>query len=171
SKVVGTDVVRDTVEFFTAFEGMEQGFRNRAQRDLELLSDERTAFVLVAAPRRDAVDEAMYFANRLQASNIAIEALIVNRLHPRFGPVPAVLTNPAAASAAEAAPLAALLDNLRNFDGIARREERYFRSLADRIAPAPVARVPFLAGDVHDLEGLSEIDRYLFGTEAESGVA
>jgi anion-transporting ArsA/GET3 family ATPase len=171
SKVVGTDVVRDTVEFFTAFEGMEQGFRNRAQRVLELLSDERTAFVLVAAPRRDAVDEAMYFANRLQESSISIEALIVNRLHPRFGPVPAVLTNPAAASAPEAAPLAGLIDNLRSFDGIARREERYFRSLAGRIAPAPVARVPFLADDVHDLDGLSEVARYLFGDGAKSGAA
>jgi anion-transporting ArsA/GET3 family ATPase len=168
---VGTDVVRDTVEFFTAFEGMEQGFRNRAQRVLELLSDERTAFVLVAAPRRDAVDEAMYFANRLQESSISIEALIVNRLHPRFGPVPAVLTNPAAASAPEAAPLAGLIDNLRSFDGIARREERYFRSLAGRIAPAPVARVPFLADDVHDLDGLSEVARYLFGDGAKSGAA
>ena len=171
AKVVGADVVRDAIEFFTAFEGMEQGFRNRAQRVLELLSDSRTAFVLVAAPRRDAVDEAMYFAHRLQESNIAIEALIVNRLHPRFGPVPAVLTKPAAASAPEAAPLVGLLDNLRSFDGIARREEGYFRSLAARIAPAPVARVPFLAGDVHDIEGLSEIGRYLFGADSESGVA
>ena len=82
-----------------------------------------------------------------------------------------MLTNPAAAAAPEAAPLVDLLDNLRDFDGIARREERYFRSLAGRIAPAPVARVPFLADDVHDLDGLSEVTRYLFGDGAKSGAA
>ena len=41
----------------------------------------------------------------------------------------------------------------------------------DRIAPAPVARVPFLADDVHDLDGLSEVARYLFGDGAKSGAA
>ena len=30
SRVVGGEVVRDAVAFFTAFEGMEQGFRDRA---------------------------------------------------------------------------------------------------------------------------------------------
>jgi hypothetical protein len=81
-----------------------------------------------------------------------------------------VLTNPAAAAAPEAQPLVGLLDNLRDFDGIARREDRYFRSLAERIAPAPVARVPFLADDVHDVDGLSEVARYLFGNSAQPGV-
>src|SRR5207302_9521111 len=52
SRVVGGEVVGDAVAFFRAFEGMEQGFRDRAGRVLELLSDQHTAFVLVAAPRR-----------------------------------------------------------------------------------------------------------------------
>jgi anion-transporting ArsA/GET3 family ATPase len=168
SKVVGTEVVKDAVDFFAAFEGMEQGFRNRAQRVLELLSEPATAFVLVAAPRRDAIDEAMYFAKRLQESSITIQALVVNRLHPRFGPAPLVLTQPSALAAADAAPLAALLANLQDLQGIAEREERYFETLVRRVAPAPVARVPFLADDVHDLGGLTEVGSYLFG---ENGAA
>jgi hypothetical protein len=31
--------------------------------------------------------------------------------------------------------------------------------------------VPFLADDVHDVDGLSEVGRYLFGNDAEPGVA
>ena len=46
SKVVGGDVVRDAVTFFQAFDGMEQGFRDRAAEVLDLLSHESTAFVL-----------------------------------------------------------------------------------------------------------------------------
>lgn len=168
AKVVGSDVVKDAMDFFTAFEGMEQGFRDRAQGVLELLSEPATAFVLVAAPRRDAVEEALYFADRLKDSDISVEALIVNRLHPRYGPVPSVLTGPAADQPAGAAPLRALLANLHDLEGIAEREERYLRSLADRIAPAPLVRVPVLADDVHDLAGLTEIGRHLMAEESES---
>jgi len=165
SKVVGSEVVKDAVDFFAAFEGMEQGFRNRAQRVLELLSEPETAFVLVAAPRKDAVGEALYFARRLQESSITIQALVVNRLHPRFGRVPSVLTSPSAAAQPAAAPLAALLGNLKELVDIAEREEQYFGTLAAQVAPAPVARVPFLSDDVHDLHGLTEVGRYLFAND------
>jgi len=77
--------------------------------------------------------------------------------------VPSVLTSASAAADPEAASLVALLTNLRDLQGIAVREERHFDALARRVAPAPVARVPFLADDVHDLAGLIEIGRYLFG--------
>jgi anion-transporting ArsA/GET3 family ATPase len=168
AKVVGSEVVKDAVDFFAAFEGMEQGFRIRAQRVLELLSEPQTAFILVTAPRRDAVDEALFFAHRLQASSIHVEALIVNRLHPRFEPVPAVLTSPAdlaeAASDPQRAPLAHLVANLQDLEGIAEREERYFDSLVRRIAPAPVFRLPMLSGDVHDLDGLALVGHHLFAT-------
>ncbi len=165
AKVVGSDVVKDAVDFFAAFEGMEQGFRERAQKVLELLSEPVTAFVLVAAPRRDAVDEAMYFAGRLQESDIEVQALVVNRLHPRFGPVPSVLTKPGTGAVSpEVAPLLALVKNLRDLEGIAEREERYLKSLTRQVAPAPVVRVPLLDDDVHDVAGLGQVGRYLLGS-------
>jgi anion-transporting ArsA/GET3 family ATPase len=169
SKVVGSEVVKDAVDFFAAFEGMEQGFRDRAQRVLELLKEKTTAFLLIAAPRRDAIEEAMYFAERLHESSITIEVLVVNRLHPRFGPVPSVLTTKSAAAAPGAAALVDLLANLTDLQGIAEREERHFETLAAKVAPAPVARVPFLADDVHDLDGLTEVGHYLFGSASRSG--
>jgi hypothetical protein len=64
SKVVGGEVVQDAVTFFQAFDGMEQGFKERAEHVLELLTHEQTSFILVTAPRRDVVDEATYFAQR-----------------------------------------------------------------------------------------------------------
>ena len=66
SKVVGSEVVADAVTFFQAFEGMEEGFRDRAHRMRGLLADSGTAFVLVASPRRDAVREVGFFADKLR---------------------------------------------------------------------------------------------------------
>ena len=85
SRVVGGDVVDDAVAFFQAFEGMEEGFRQRAARVNELLAADGTAFVLVASPRRDTVEEAHFFAERLGEAGIAVRGLVVNRVHPAFG--------------------------------------------------------------------------------------
>ena len=155
SKVVGAEVVKDAVDFFKAFEGMEEGFRNRASEVRALLQSEATAFVLVTSPRRGAVEEAEYFADRLREAGIAVDALVVNRLHPRFGDGP-VPEGPVPEG------LRGLSRNLADFRAVAEREEDHFQALAARVAPAPVARVPFLAGDVHDVDGLAVVAGYLF---------
>jgi anion-transporting ArsA/GET3 family ATPase len=164
SKVVGTEVIQDAVQFFTNFEGMEQGFRDRAQRVLELLSDEGTAFVLVASPRRDAIEEALFFAEKLGESDIPVDALVVNRLHPMFDG--AGTLDPAGdlarAESLAGTPLGALYRNLAEFRAVASREREHLADLERRVAPAPVAEVPFLPSDVHDLDGLTELGRYLF---------
>jgi anion-transporting ArsA/GET3 family ATPase len=151
SRVVGGEVVADAVAFFQAFEGMEQGFRDRAAEVLRMLQAQSTAFVLVTSPRRDAIEEAEFFADQLQESGIEVDGLIVNRVHPSFGdePIPTGVDGD-------------LVRNLADFRRIAEREEQHFAELAARIAPAPVARVPFLADDVHDLEGLQVVGSHLF---------
>jgi anion-transporting ArsA/GET3 family ATPase len=169
AKVVGAEMVSDTVAFFQAFEGMEQGFRNRADRVLELLSQGSTAFLLVASPRRDAVDEALFFAERLGRSHIAVQGLIVNRLHPRFDAPSGGALSVGGASRVGAhtdgdgQALGALVANRDELRAMAEREETHFAALAGQVAPAPVARVPFLAADVHDLDGLAVIADHLFG--------
>ncbi|MEZ5178185.1 MAG: ArsA-related P-loop ATPase [Acidimicrobiales bacterium] len=50
SKVVGGEVFDDAVAFFQAFDGMEAGFKERAELVLDLLTSPVTAFVLVASP-------------------------------------------------------------------------------------------------------------------------
>jgi anion-transporting ArsA/GET3 family ATPase len=171
SKVVGTEVIQDAVQFFTNFEGMEQGFRERAQHVLELLSDEGTAFVLVASPRRDAIEEALFFAEKLGESDIPVDALVVNRLHPTFDGVPGgpggtAGLDPAGdlarAESLAGTPLGVLYRNLAEFRAVASREREHLAGLERQVAPAPVAEIPFLPSDVHDLDGLTELGRYLF---------
>jgi anion-transporting ArsA/GET3 family ATPase len=161
SKVVGGEVVEDAVTFFQAFDGMEQGFRERAERVLDLLSQEETAFVLVAAPRRDVVDEASFFAAKLGEAGIPVRALIVNRMHPRFSDHGADALRERAKTYA-GQDLGGLYENLADFQQVASNEESHLSGLAARVAPAPVIRVPFLQSDVHDLPGLATIATYLF---------
>ena len=161
SKVVGAEVIDDAITFFTAFSGMEEGFKDRANIVFELLASERTAFVLVASPRRDTVEEADFFARRLGEAGISVRALIVNRMHPRFGAGLAEATRERARTL-EGTDLGGLYANLADFRLVASREEEHLAGLAERVAPAPVLRVPFLQSDVHDLDGLSEVGAHLF---------
>jgi anion-transporting ArsA/GET3 family ATPase len=166
SRVVGTEVVQDAVAFFQAFEGMEEGFRQRAERVLHLLADPATAFLLVTTPRRDALDEGRFFAAKLQEAGIPVEALVVNRMHPRFTSEPfgQVRERVGAQAGSE---LAGLYENLAEFTQLAEVEEAHVADLCEQVRPAPLVRVPFLPSDVHDLEGLAELGKYLFdGTDS-----
>ena len=159
SRVVGNQVVGDAIAFFQAFEGMEEGFRTRAQAVLELLSDKDTAFVLVASPRRDAVEEAAFFAQRLEESAINVDALVVNRVHPQFETERSGARE--RARTLHGTPLGPLYENLADFAEIAEREEAYYADLTERLTGAVVVKVPFLADDVHDLDGLATVAGYL----------
>jgi anion-transporting ArsA/GET3 family ATPase len=174
SKVVGGDVVDDAIAFFQAFEGMEEGFRQRAARVNELLAAPETAFVLVASPRRDTVEEAHYFADRLHEAGISVQGLIVNRVHPSFGASSSTgVTSAVAAGTAERAEtladtdLGGLYRNLADFQEVASREQSHLAGLADAVAPAPVAWVPFLRSDVHDIAGMDEVARHVFSPAAD----
>lgn len=162
TKVVGGEVVSDVLAFLTAFEGMEQGFRDRATAVRALMEDEATAFVLVASPRRDTVVEALFFAQKLREAGIRVRSLVVNRVHPGVG-----LGLPSVPPAPAGSALAALEENLAALDSVAAREREHLGDLTAAVAPAPVVLVPFLASDVHDVEGLGEIAAYLLGETSE----
>jgi anion-transporting ArsA/GET3 family ATPase len=167
-RVVGSEAVHDVIAFFRAFEGMEEGFRTRANDVMELLASTDTAFVLVTTPRRDAVAEASYFAQRLFESAYAVDALVVNRVHPQFVSVePAALRARAAMLAGEhdgnaaAHRLAARYENLADFEEIAARERHALEGLERLVAADSVTHVPELAHDVHDFTALRAVGRHL----------
>jgi anion-transporting ArsA/GET3 family ATPase len=166
SRVVGSEPVDDVVTFFRAFEGMEDGFRERAALVMELLAADETAFVLVTSPRRDAVEEAEFFASRLADGDFAVDALIVNRVHPRYCDVdPEALRARARELGARRSDagtrLAAHYANLADLEEVAVRERAELAGLEHRIGDASVAHVPELGQDVHDFTTLRAVGKHL----------
>lgn len=155
SRIVGADVVDEAVAFFQAFEGMEDGFRDRANATMELLAADRTAFVLVASPRADTIDEARYFLGRVRAAGLDVDGLVVNRVLPVLNATAESadqllieLSSGRLASAAQA-----LSDHANARAGDAQRIE----SLAADTPDAAFVTVPLLPSDVHNLDGLTTI--------------
>jgi len=148
---------------------MEDGFRDRAQQVMELLAADETAFVLVTSPRRDAVEEAEYFAGRLADGDYAVDALVVNRVHTKYTDAePAALrargVELAKHDGGASERLAARYANLADFEDVALRERVELAGLEDRIGDASVAHVPELGYDVHDFTALRAVGEHLLST-------
>ena len=155
-KVAGAELVSDAVTFFQAFSGMEAGFAERANEIHERLRSDGTAFVLITSPRDDAIEEARFFAARLEETGMKASGAIVNRIHPRF------LTEPLPPEVRHATgALGALVSNLLELEEIATQERRSLDELVAALAPAPVASLPLSDEELHDLDGLSRLGRRL----------
>jgi len=162
-RVTGIDLLKDLSEFFQSFGDMAAGIEERAARVGELLGERETTFLLVTSPQRDAIDEAIFFRRRLRDQRLPFGGAIVNRMH----------------EGAEAGPdvsddLEALLgDKLgrkvaRNFEDhrrLAEHDRAGVRRLMRELGREPLIAVPLLDEDVYDLEGLAELDEYLFARD------
>ncbi|MFI9822273.1 ArsA family ATPase [Streptomyces sp. NPDC052013] len=80
-KVLGGQLLKDVQTFVAAMDSMFGGFRTRADATYKLLQAPGTAFLVVAAPERDALREAAYFVERLAAENMPLAGLVLNRVH------------------------------------------------------------------------------------------
>jgi anion-transporting ArsA/GET3 family ATPase len=178
TKILGTQVLKDAQTFVTAFDTMFGGFRERAEWTYRLLQAPGTAFLVVAAPEPDALREASYFVERLDAQRMPLAGLILNRVH----------VSPAARlSAARSLAAAETLDLHDRPDGpagngqgddasgpryslaaavlrmhaermnLGKRERRLAEHFTSAHPAIPVAEVVAQPEDVHDLDGLRVI--------------
>ncbi|WP_326566830.1 ArsA family ATPase [Amycolatopsis rhabdoformis] len=161
STIIGGQLLADASAFMQAFDSMFGGFRERARKTAELLRSSGTSFLVIAAPEPDALREASYFVERLAGESMPLAGLVANRTHP----VLASLSASEAIAAAESlqkgdtsAPLAeAVLRLHADRVALAERENRMLARFTKAHPEVPLVRVPALAGDVHDLEGLRDI--------------
>ncbi|GAB7182206.1 ArsA family ATPase [Kitasatospora sp. Ki12] len=174
-KIFGAQLLTDVQTFVSAMDSMFGGFRERADRTYQLLKAPGTAFLVVAAPERDALREAAYFVDRLAADRMPLAGLVLNRVHGTGAPqltaeralaaAEALEENGSEHSSPEAELLAAGLLRLHaERMQILGRERRTRDRFVSVYPDVPIVEVPALPGDVHDLEGLRAIGDRLSGT-------
>lgn len=169
-RIVGFDLLADLSEFFTAFSGMIDGFRDRAHRVNRLLTDDQTCFLVVCGPQGQPIEEAVFFHSRLAENEMNFGGVVVNRVRYRLGKKPSGLRDLTGrieeALGSDSGDLPErLARNLIEYDVLAQRDARNIALLTGEMGDRPVIRVPYLDTDVHDLAGLSEINRFLFADE------
>ena len=164
-KILGGELLSDIQTFVSALDTMFGGFRERADQTYALLKQPDTAFVIVATPEADALREASYFVERLAADGMPLAGLVLNRVHPDGD---TVLGEYQASGAAERLDdvrghrlTAALLRLHAENRRLAAHDSRRAARFAAAHPNVAVARVPVLAIDVNDLDGLREFGKRL----------
>ena len=167
-RVTGVDLLQDLSIFFRSIGGMIDGFKERAQQVNRLLSDPGTTFVLVTSPEREPIDEAIFFWRKLKAARMPFGGVIVNRVHHdlagHFEPAEVADELEAALGPKLARHVA---ENFRDYHALARRDRENIERLTAKLERPRVIMIPHLDEDVHDIEGLQRIHRFLFASEAE----
>jgi anion-transporting ArsA/GET3 family ATPase len=166
-RVTGSDLIADLSEFFAAFGDMAVGIRERAGRVKELLADPATTFLLVTSPRRDAIDEAIFFRRRLRDSGMPFGTAVVNRVHEgvhESADGEDVLDDLVALLGPELGRKVAR--NFSDYRRIGERDRANVDRLTDELRGEPLIQVPLLDDDVHDLAGLATVAEHLFAEEA-----
>jgi anion-transporting ArsA/GET3 family ATPase len=166
-RIIGSEALEDTAEFFANLEGMYEGFKQRARDVSALLHSGDTSFVVVTSPAEDAVIEATFFASRLDQSGLPFGALVVNRVHPRFGDGTSVTARQIARldrGDLDSQLLGRLLRNEADFMQVVRLEERNLQQLGRKIPRHLWVRVPYLEREAVDFPGLVAIAEQLFAT-------
>lgn len=167
-RVTGVDLVADLGRFFGLLSGMTQDFRQRADGVAQLLTSSTTAFLLVTSPEREPIDEAIWFHETIEREGLPLVGVVVNRVHHDLleGSEPTdVKRGLTRMLGAELADKVAA--NFVDYHLLAQRDERNISRLADALDGQPQLLVPQLEEDVHDLEGLLAMLRYLFATGEE----
>jgi anion-transporting ArsA/GET3 family ATPase len=166
-KVLGAQLLTDLSGFVAALDSMFGGFRQRADETYRILQDPQTAFLLVAAPERDAIREAAYFAERLVAERMPLAGLVLNRTHHSDVTTLSVAASEKAAAALDAAgDQQVTADALRIHAGLLRQTEREAGvavTFTDAFPRVPLVAVTAQPADVHDVDGLRTIGEVLTG--------
>ncbi len=167
ARFTGQEVLGDLGDFLQGFQGMYDGFKERAAAVHALLSRPEVGFVLVTSPSPASIEETQEFHERLHAESMPIAGLVANRVTPDLwagnGPLPgpeALSGALTAAGAGDAGLAARLAGTLAEHQALAAAEARALARLFAG-SDAPRAVVPRLETDVHDLAGLARLAEHL----------
>lgn len=163
--MLGERTIGDIAEFFTAFQGLWDGFRQRSLDVRALLRAPTTRFLLITTPAPGARAEALHFLEVLQKAQMPFGGFLVNRcavppaargeLH--FGARPDDI--PAADWDALTRALAQAPDGRRRL--VAAQESAIAELRAHAPGAAALWRIPEQEEEVHDLTALERVARAL----------
>jgi anion-transporting ArsA/GET3 family ATPase len=167
-RITGAQLLREVSDFLASFDGMYEGFRDRAGAVRDLLRSPQSAFVVVTGTHAEPIGEAVALWRRLEHDGYPLGGIVLNRYRPLPAPGPSRRDDLAALLAASGAP---------DGDDLARRvvdileEERLFalRDLDARegirraLGGPPVTRVPDRPRPPVELAGLADVTRALLG--------
>ncbi len=175
SKFVGSKFLEDIALFFGEFNDILGGFKSRADAVFDLLRREDVSFVIVTSPESLAVNEALFFHDRLQQTGMPFGGFAINKVHEdapiqmtkqEFIKELASIESVTALHLQETGlrmSAESLLECHADLQKLAESDKLAIERLVAAAPDAIRTFVPFFSKDVHKVEGLSRLSGYLFG--------
>ncbi|HET9934694.1 MAG TPA: ArsA-related P-loop ATPase [Polyangiaceae bacterium] len=171
ARLTGRRFLERLSEFVSELNELFGGFKERAERVARAFRGPEFAYLLVATPSSESLDEARFFAERLARTGMRADGLIINRVRvdPGSAPSPEELAAACAAHGLSAAGdfasrvLSAQADEAEAVT-IDRRNLAVARSTASELAPERIPfaiEVPAFPASVHDVAALVSVCRQL----------
>jgi len=167
-RITGIDLLADLSTFFQLLGGMTEDFSARARQVQEMLHAPTTAFVLISSAQTEPTEEAIWFRRTLEDSGLPFAGVIVNRVHHDVlgehepDELIAALEDELDPALAER-----VAQNFRDYHLLAARDERNIARLAAEMNGEPLLLIPQLDDDIHDVDGLLKLHRYLFASDEQ----
>ena len=171
-KFVGSQFLDDLGAFLSDFQTVLGGFLERATAIETLLRRPDVGFLLVFAPELPAVEEALYFHDRLRAARFSLDAFVANRVMPPAGVAgEASLRRELALVTATSgwqeqerqAAVTALCEAAGFLARTAEAQRRELARLQERVPGVPLVEIPLLAREPASAQALRTIGDRLSG--------
>ncbi len=162
-KVAGFEFLQDLSAMLVATSGLLGGFQERAEKVAKILHDEKTSFLLIAAPQPIPLHEAEFFYRKIKEYQLPFSGFIFNRV--QFLPEESENTrlNLTTRSGEAYQEMVRLFKKLYQRD---RSEIIKFKEKMHLHSEKLLFKVvPQLDHDVHDLHGLNELGESLLSEE------
>ncbi len=166
-RITGIDLLSDLSTFFQLLGDMTDDFSIRARQVQEMLTADTTAFLLVTSAQSEAIEETIWFRRTLEESGLPFAGAVVNRVHhDMLGDAEPDDLDAALQKQLGPELAARVAENFHDYHVLAHRDAGNIARLETELDDRPMLLVPHLDDDVHDIEGLLRMHRYLFASGA-----
>jgi len=168
ARVTGVDMLSDLSAFFRSLSGILEAFGERTRGVNELLRDPTTSFMIVTSPEPEPASEAPFLARQLADTQMALGALIINRMHfdglggQSVEQVQELLEADLGERLAHR-----VAGNLADFDVLVQRDRATISRLTEQLSEPDPILVPHLDEEVRDLASLARLSAHLFDGQDE----
>lgn len=161
-RITGFAFLQDISEMLISFQDLLGGFKDRASEVRQILSDKKTAFVLVSVCEEKSVEETRFFIDKLQKFQFPLSGLIVNRVCPLYSSADRDAAHERLRDILGLRLAPKVISIFDRYQAQAARDKKFEAMMKKMMSDEMFFfSIPLFESDIHDLAGLNRIGSHI----------